>query len=122
MRSKSSTTPRPCVDFALVWPPEELSYLLSNPTSGTLVFERAGRVLGSAHYHLLMMQGRDPVRAALLDFWADDNLTGTDRRRFVSHLCHFLRDAGVHALVVPRCAMMPQAALLSLANLFVPVS
>ena len=108
------------VDFALVWPPEELSYLLSNPTSGTLVFERAGRVLGLAHYHLLMMQGRDPVRAALLDLWADDNLVGADRLRFVAHLCHFLRDTGVHAVVVPRCAMMPQTALL--ASLFVPVS
>ena len=108
------------VDFALVWPPEELSYLLSNPTSGTLVFERAGRVLGLAHYHLLMMQGRDPVRAALLDLWADDNLAGADRLRFVAHLCHFLRDTGVHAVVAPRCAMMPQAALL--ASLFVPVS
>jgi hypothetical protein len=108
------------VDFALVWPSEDLSYLLSNPTSGTLVFERAKRVAGIAHYHIMMMQGRDPVRAALLDLWADDNLSSVDRIRFVAHLCRFLRDAGVHAVVAPRCAMMPQAALL--ANLFVPVS
>jgi hypothetical protein len=108
------------IDFTLVWPPEDLSYLLSNPTSGTLVFERGKRVLGLVHYHLLMMQGRDPVHTALLDLWADDDLAGTDRMRFVAHLCHFLRYAGVHAIVAPRCAMMPQAALL--ANLFVPVS
>lgn len=108
------------VDFALVWPPDELSYLLSNPTSGTLVFERDGRVMGLAHYHLLMMQGRDPVPSAILDLWADDNLSAAERRRFVGHLCHHLRDAGVHALVAPRCATVPQAALL--ANLFVPVS
>jgi hypothetical protein len=108
------------IDFALVWPREELSYLLANPTSGTLVFEREGRVLGLAHYHLLMMQGRDPVPSALLDLWADDHLSSADRRRFVGHLCHYLREAGVHAMVVPRCAMIPQAAFL--ANLFVPVS
>jgi len=108
------------IDFALVWPKDELSYLLSNPTSGTLVFEREGRVLGLAHYHLLMMQGRDPVPSALLDLWADDNLAGSDRRRFVGHLCHYLRDAGVNALVAPICARTPKSALL--ANLFVPVS
>jgi hypothetical protein len=108
------------VEFALVWPREDLSYMMANPTSGTLVFERQNRVMGLAHYHLLMMQGRDPVLAALLDLWADDGLDGKDRRRFVAHLCHHLRDAGVHALVAPRCAMTPQSALL--ANLFVPVS
>ena len=108
------------IDFALVWPPDDLSYLLSNPTSGTLVFDRGNCVLGLAHYHLLMMQGRDAVQSALLDLWADDHLAGSDRMRFVAHLCRFLRDAGVHAIVAPRCAMMPQTALL--ANLFVPVS
>jgi hypothetical protein len=108
------------VDFALVWPPKELSYLLSNSTSDTLIFERDGRVMGLAHYHRLMMQGRDPVSAAILDLWADDNLASADRMKFVAHLCHLLRDSGVHAVVAPRCAMMPIAALL--ANLFVPVS
>jgi hypothetical protein len=107
-------------DFTLDWPPEQLSYMLSNPTSGTLVFERDGCVQGMVHYHLLMMQGREPVRTALIDLWADDDVAGTHRARFVSHLCSHLRDCDVHAVVVPRCPMMPTAALLT--NLFTPIS
>jgi hypothetical protein len=108
------------VEFTHVWPPEDLAYLFANPTSGTLVFERAGRVLALAHYHRLLMQGREPVQAAILDLWADDHLPAGDRTRFVAHLCHELRDSGVDAVVTPRSAVMPQAALV--ANLFVPVS
>ena len=106
-------------DWALVWPPERLSYLLANPTSGTLVFECDGCVQGLAHYHLFFAQGREPVRAALIDLWADDGLTGAQRVRFVGHLCNHLRERDVHLVAAPRSAMLPTAALL--ANLFIPM-
>jgi hypothetical protein len=106
-------------DWALVWPPEQLSYLLANPTSGTLVFERDGCVQGLVHYHMLLLQGREPVRSAMIDLWADDNLTGSQRVRFVSHLCQHLRERDVHLVAAPRSAMQPTAALV--ANLFVPM-
>jgi hypothetical protein len=106
-------------DWALVWPPEQLAHYLANPASATLVFERDGRVQGLVNYHCLVLQGREPVRAALMDLWADD-LTGTQRVRLLSHLCNDLRERGVHLVIAPRCAMMPTAALL--ANLFLPGS
>jgi hypothetical protein len=106
-------------DWALVWPPEQFSYLLENPTSGTLVFERDGYVQGLVHYHLLLLQGREPVQAAMIDLWADDNLTGAQRVRFVSHLCQHLRERDVHLVAAPRSAMQPTAALV--ANLFIPM-
>jgi hypothetical protein len=106
-------------DWTLVWPPEQLSYQLANPTSGTLVFERDGCVQGLVHYHLLWLQGREPVRAALIDLWADDALTATQRVRFVAHLCNHLRERDVHLVAAPRCAMLPTAAFA--ANLFIPM-
>jgi hypothetical protein len=107
------------LDWTLLWPPEQLSHQLANPTSGTLVFERDGRVQALAHYHILAMQGRDLVRAALLDLWADDDLTAAQRVRFVSHLCQHLRDGDVHLVAAPRYAMLPTAAFL--ANMFIPM-
>jgi hypothetical protein len=106
-------------DWALVWPPETLSYLLANPTSGTLIFERNGFVQGFAHYHLFLAQGRLPVRAALIDLWADDGLTALERVRFVAHLCNHLREQDVHLVAAARSAMLPAAAFV--ANLFVPM-
>ena len=106
-------------DWALVWPPEQLAHYLGNPASGTLVFERDGRVQGMVSYHCLVLEGREAVRTALIDLWADD-LTGAERVRLVSHLCSELRERGVHLVIAPHCAMMPTAAFL--ANLFLPGS
>jgi hypothetical protein len=107
------------LDWTLLWPPEQLLHQLANPTSGTLVFEREGCVQGLAHYHLLAMQGREVINAALLDLWADDDLTSTQRVRFVSHLCQHLRERDVHLVAAPRYAMLPTAAFL--ANMFMPM-
>jgi GNAT acetyltransferase-like protein len=106
-------------DWALVWPPEQLAHYLANPTLGTLVFEKAGRVRGMVSYHCLVLEGREAVRAALIDLWADE-LAAVERVRLVSHLCSELRERGVHLVVAPHCAMMPTAAFL--ANLFLPGS
>jgi hypothetical protein len=106
-------------DWTLLWPPERLSYLLANPLSGALVLERDGQLDGFVCYHLFMAQGREPVRAALIDLWADQNLTGAQRVRFVAHLCSHLRERDVHIVAAPRCAMVPSAAFV--ANLFVPM-
>jgi hypothetical protein len=106
-------------DWALVWPPEQLGYYLANPASATLLFERDGCVRAMVHYHCLLLQGRESVRTALIDLWADD-LTAAQRVRLLSHLCNDLRDRGLHLVVAPRCAMIPTAALI--ANLFLPGS
>ncbi len=68
-------------------------------------------------YHCLVLEGREAVRTALIDLWADD-LTAAERVRLVSHLCSELRERGVHLVIAPHCAMMPTAAFL--ANLFLP--
>ena len=64
------------------------------------------------------MHGRETVNAAFLDLWAEDGLSGAERVRLLSHLCTYLKDRDIHALVAPRSAMMPTAAFL--ANLFIP--
>ena len=70
------------------------------------------------NYHLLVLQGREPVRTALIDLWADDGLTGAQRVRLLSHLCTDLRERDVHLVMALRCAMMPASAFA--ANLFLP--
>jgi len=106
-------------DWALVWPPEQLAHYLANPSSGALIFERDGCARGMVSYHCLVLEGREPVRTALIDLWADE-LTAMERARLVSHLCHDLRARDVHLVTAPHCAMMPTMALL--ANLFLPGS
>jgi hypothetical protein len=106
-------------DWALTWPPEQLTHRLEGPTCGTLVFERDGCVRGMVNYYCLSMQGRERVLAAVIALWADDGLTGAQRVRLLSHVCNHLRERGVHLVTAPRCAMMPAPAFL--ANLFFPV-
>jgi len=105
-------------DWAMVWQPQQLASQLENPAYQTLVFERDGKVCGMVNYHCFSLQGREAIRAALVDLWADDGLTGAERVRLLSHLCFDLRERDVHAVVAPRSAMMPTAAFL--ANLFMP--
>ena len=106
-------------DWALLWSRKEFADLVSNKTSETFVFERDGVVRGLAHYHFLTFLGREPVCGAMLDLWADDGLTMRERMRFVRHLCHHLRDKGLHVLAAPRTGTLPTGALL--ASLFVPM-
>ena len=107
-------------DWALVWSPDQLANQLENPASGTLVFERAGRIDGMVNYHCLWWHGREPIRMALIDLWADDHLTGTQRARLLGHLCNDLRERNVDLVLALRCAMIPTAAFV--VNLFLPAS
>jgi hypothetical protein len=106
------------IDWALVWSPEHLKNQLESSLSGTFVFERHGRVRGMVNYHTLLLQGRESVRTALIDLWADDGLTGAERIRLLSHLCTDLRERDVHLVMALRCAMMPISAFAG--NLFLP--
>lgn len=108
------------LDWALSWSPEDLSRLVENPESGTLVFERDGHIHGMVNYLMLSLQGREPIRAALIDVWADDGLSNGERVRLLGHLCHYLRERDVHGVIAARSSMMPAAALM--ANLFVPAT
>src|SRR4029077_14025645 len=88
--------------------------------SGTFVFERHGRVRGMVNYHTLLLQGRESVRTALIDLWADDGLTGAERVRLLSHLCTHLREHDVHLVMALRCALMPTSAFAG--HLFLPTT
>ncbi len=105
-------------DWAMVWSSKQLSFLLENAATSTVVLEQDGRVRGMVNYHFLSLQGRSPIRAGVIDLWADDDLTSGQRVRLLSHLCTELRESDVHALVAPRSSMMPAAAFI--ANLFLP--
>ena len=107
-------------DWALAWSPEQLSRQVENPESGTLVFERNGCVYWMVNYLSLLLQGREPVRTALIDVWADDGLSTAQRVRLLGHLCNHLRERDMHGVVAPRNAMMPAAAFI--ANLFLPAT
>jgi hypothetical protein len=104
-------------DWAMVWQPEQLATQLGN-SAETFVFERDGSVKGMVNAQCFLLHGREPIRAAMINLWAEDGLTGTERARLLSHLCTELRENQVHAVVAPRCAMMPGAAFV--ANLFFP--
>ena len=106
-------------DWAMLWPPDQLSRRLEGPSGGTLVFERDGCIQGMVNYHCLIMQGRESVLGAVIALWADDGLTSAQRARLLGHVCNHLRDRGVHVVSALRCAMMPAPAFL--ANLFLPL-
>jgi hypothetical protein len=107
-------------DWATEWRPAHLSYQLSIPEYQTFVFEADGQVKGMIACTGFPMLGREPIRAATINLWADDGLSGLERIRFLSHVCTRLRESGVHAVVAGRSGMMPAGAFL--ANLFVPAS
>jgi hypothetical protein len=106
------------LDWALVWSPEQLANQLESPVSRTLILDRDGQVQALVNYHCLPYQGREPVRAALIDLWADDDLPGAQRVRLLGHLCNDLRERDVHLVLALRSAMMPAAAFA--ANFFLP--
>jgi hypothetical protein len=66
----------------------------------------------------LLFHGRRPLRAALIDLWADDGMTGAQRARLLAHVCNSMRRRDVDVVLALRYAMMPWAAFA--ANLFVP--
>jgi hypothetical protein len=105
-------------DWAMVWQKDQLAAQLDNPAYKTLVFERDGQVKGMVNYHSFAMHGRGPIKAAMIDIWADDYLSVIERARLLGHLCAHLTKQGVHAVIAPRSAMMPAAAFV--ANLFMP--
>jgi hypothetical protein len=106
------------LDWAVTWPPVHLASQLDHAASRTLVFDRGGSVQGMVNYHCLTMEGRVPVRAGLIDLWADEGLSSVERARLLAGVCDDLRRQGIHMVVAMRSAMMPAAAFA--ANLFVP--
>ncbi len=106
-------------DWALVWSEKQLANQLnSSPASGTLVFESDACIQGMVSYHFLTLHGREPVRAALIDLWAADDLTSAQQVRLLSHLCNDLRERGVHLVLALRSALIPAGVLIR--NLFLP--
>jgi hypothetical protein len=106
-------------EWALLWTPTQLANELKSPVSDTLVFERHGRVQGMVNYHYIGLQGREQLRAALIDLWAGDDLTGGQAVRLLGHLCNHLRERDVDIILAVRSSMMP--ATVFAANLFLPV-
>jgi Acetyltransferase (GNAT) domain len=107
-------------DWSLVWSRDQLMHRLESPVTGTVIFERAGRVQGMVNYHCVLASGRQPVRIAVVALWAEHELTGGQRVRLLGQLCNHLRAQDVHVAVAPRTVMMPTSALA--ANVFLPIS
>lgn len=107
------------LDWTLLWSKERLANQLDGPTCRTLVLERGGRVRGMVSGHVLFFQGREPVRTALIDLWADEGLTRAQRVRLLGHLCRDLRERDVHVVLALRSATMPTTAFV--ANVFLPL-
>ena len=107
-------------DWAMAWDRDLLAGQLANPEYTTLVLERDGAIRGMANSHCFSLHGREPIRAAMIDLWADDGMTGGERIRLLSHLCKVLCEKNVHAVVAARSSITPAAAFVS--NVFVPAA
>jgi hypothetical protein len=107
------------LDWSLLWPLTQLANQLESPVSSTLVAERDGRVQAMVNYHYLTFHGREPLRTALIDLWADDGLTWPEVVSLLGHLCKDLRRRDIDLVLALRSAMMPRAAML--ANMFLPL-
>jgi len=107
-------------DWAVVWSAKRLADELEDPESGILVLERDGDVQAMVRYRCVTAYGRQPVRGAAIELWADDGLTGGQRARLLGHVCSHLREHDVHVVQALRCAMMPASAFM--ANLFLPTA
>jgi len=107
-------------DWAVVFSAKRLADELEDPESGILVLERDGDVQAMVRYRCVTAYGRQPVRGAAIELWADDGLTGGQRARLLGHVCSHLREHGVHVVQALRCAMMPASAFM--ANLFLPTA
>jgi hypothetical protein len=108
------------LDWAMSWKRQQLSAQLENPEYTTLVLERDGKIRGMVNSHYFSLHGRELIRAAMIDLWTDDDMTGGERVRLLSHLCAHLREQDVHAVVAARSAVTPATTFL--ANVFVPAS
>jgi hypothetical protein len=108
------------LDWALVWSREQLARQLDPARSRTLVLERNGQVQGMVNYHSLRIQGARSMHAALIDLWADDDLTIAQRIRLLSHVCNDMRERDVELAIAMRSSAMPAAAFG--ANLFLPTA
>ncbi len=106
-------------EWALSWQPGQLArQLAESPASITFVLESQGRVQGMVNCHFLTLYGREPVRAALIDLWADDDLGYAARVRMLAHLCNDLRGRDVQLVLALRSPVIPVAVLAR--NLFFP--
>jgi hypothetical protein len=105
-------------DWAVLWSAKQLADELEDPALDTLLLERDGKLQGMVRYRLLSTYGRQPVQSALIDLWADDGLSYSQRVGLLGHVCNHLRERNVHIALALRCAMMPTSAFM--ANLFLP--
>jgi len=105
-------------DWAVVWSAKQLAAELQDPALEILVFERDGCVQGMVRYRRLSTYGRQPVQSALIDLWADDGLSYSQRVGLLGHICNHLRERNFHIALALRCSMMPTSAFV--ANLFLP--
>jgi hypothetical protein len=108
------------LDWAQTWSASTLSYHLINPAMRSFVLERDGEVHALASYSWCTLLGREPIRAAMINLWADAGLGTGERARMLGRLCRIMREDDMHAVVAVRSAMIPAAALV--ANVFIPAS
>ena len=107
-------------DWAIIGSGKQLANELQDPAIELLIFERDGYVQAMVRYRRLSTYGRQPVHSALIDLWADDGLTYTQRVGLLAHVCDHLRERDVHIAHALRSAMMPASVFAT--NMFLPTS
>jgi GNAT superfamily N-acetyltransferase len=106
------------LDWAPLWTKAQLSQQLLSPVSSTLLVERRGAIEGLVNWHLLTLQGRQPICAAVIDIWATTGLGMLDEIGLLGAACVRLSKLNVDIVLALGCGTVPKGALL--ANLFVP--
>jgi hypothetical protein len=106
------------LEWAVVWSPAALAGEFGNPAAESLVFDQGGSVQAVVQYRRLVAYGRSPLNAALIELWATEGLSASQRVRLLGHVCNRLREREVHIVLVLGCGLAPTSALA--ANLFLP--
>jgi hypothetical protein len=107
------------LDWSVAWQSPVLAAQLAGDVPRTLVREKAGRVAALVNYHHARLQGRQPVRTAVVDLWAAEGLGFVDAARLMATACRAARKEGAQIMMCLRSDAMPGPVLL--ANGFLPL-
>lgn len=103
---------------AIEWSHSELAAQLEGHPCRSLVLDHKGRASALVNYHECSVHGREPLRAALIDIYADGDLARLSSARFLGQACADMRERGFDLVLALRSATTPTAAFV--ANLFMP--
>lgn len=103
---------------AIEWSHSGLVAQLEGQPCRSLVLDRRGRVSALVNYHECSVHGREPLRAALIDIYADAGLARRSSARFLGQACVEMRERGFDLVLALRSKTTSATAFV--ANLFIP--